>query len=100
AARREAFPNLKLIVVTGHSAGGQFTHRYAAATHVEKQIRIPMRYVVANPSTYLYLDETRLRASATCAEKGGCTGPFTSLGEGRNGTTNNRWRNGRDQRPG
>src|SRR5262249_6126376 len=33
-ANRSAFPNLKAIVVGGHSAGGQFANRYAMANQV------------------------------------------------------------------
>jgi len=54
------FPNLTRIIVAGHSAGGQFTHRYAAANGQDGiNVSIPMRYVVANPSSYLYLDGRR-----------------------------------------
>jgi hypothetical protein len=98
--KRDLFPNLKTIVLTGHSAGGQFTHRYAAASRAEKQSRVPIRYVVANPSTYLYLDDARLRPNASCTEKDGCSGSFVPYSEGRNCTTYNRWRNGLDQRAG
>ena len=53
------FPNLQLIVVSGHSAGGQFINRYAALNQVHDTVGVPMRYVVSNPSTMLYLDELR-----------------------------------------
>src|SRR4051794_3113633 len=54
------FPNLTRIIVAGHSAGGQFTHRYAAANGQDGiNVAIPMRYVGANPSSYLYVDGTR-----------------------------------------
>ncbi len=55
-------PNLKTIVVSGHSAGGQFVNRYAAASPVPTSIEkmeITVRFVVNNPSSYLYLDDTR-----------------------------------------
>jgi hypothetical protein len=61
-ANRSMFPNLQSIVVTGHSAGGQFTQRYAVGSRVEQQVAssgIQMRYVVANPSSYVYLDNKR-----------------------------------------
>lgn len=99
-ARRDVFPNLKVIVITGHSAGGQFTHRYAAANRAEAAVSIPVRYLVANPSSYLYLDALRLAPGATCSEKGGCTGPFTAYREGRNCTTFNAWRYGMEKRTG
>ena len=93
-AQRRLFPNLKSIVITGHSAGGQFTHRYAAVNQVEKELGVPVRYVVSNPSSYLYLDDTRLPASAECTLKEGCAGKFKSYDEGRNCTTFNHWKYG------
>jgi hypothetical protein len=54
------FPNLEMIVIAGHSAGGQFAHRYAATNPRDGQIGgVRMRYIVANPSSYLYLDDLR-----------------------------------------
>jgi pimeloyl-ACP methyl ester carboxylesterase len=99
-ARKDVFPNLRVIVVTGHSAGGQFVSRYAAASRAEKEIGVPVKYVVANPSSYLYLDATRLAPGATCAEKGGCTGEFRAFSEGRNCTTYDDWRYGMAHRTG
>ncbi|OYN87782.1 alpha/beta hydrolase [Parenemella sanctibonifatiensis] len=42
------------VTVVGFSGGGQFTHRLAVTSRVEAH-----RYVVVNPSSYLYLDRTR-----------------------------------------
>jgi hypothetical protein len=54
------FPNLRMIVVAGFSAGGQFAHRYAATNGREGSLTgIEMRYVVGAPSSYLYLDNRR-----------------------------------------
>jgi hypothetical protein len=54
------FPNLQMIVVAGHSAGGQFTHRYAGTNGLEGSVAgVQMRYVVSAPSSYLYLDDRR-----------------------------------------
>lgn len=54
-ADRTRFPRLTHLVVTGHSAGGQVAHRYAAGSPMEERLAgIAARYVVANPSTYLY----------------------------------------------
>ncbi len=54
------FPNLKSVVVTGHSAGGQFTHRYAGSSPASDALRgLPARFVVANPSSYLWLGPER-----------------------------------------
>ena len=52
------YPALREVVIAGHSAGGQVTHRYAAGGNdIRAGLRI--RYVVANPSTYLFLGEAR-----------------------------------------
>ena len=54
------FPALTEIVVAGHSAGGQVAHRYAATSRAEENLEaVSMRYVVANPSTYLYVGPER-----------------------------------------
>ncbi|MBA4158400.1 MAG: hypothetical protein H0X65_13090 [Gemmatimonadetes bacterium] len=58
------FPNLKVIILAGHSGGGQFTNRYAAANTFDgealRQRGVRIRYLVANPSTYVYLTEERV----------------------------------------
>jgi len=59
----KAYPNLKSIVVVGHSAGGQFVERYAMASTVHDSLAVKPSYVVMNPSSYAYLDE--LRPTAT-----------------------------------
>lgn len=61
---RSLFPDLDRVVVSGHSAGGQVVHRYAAGSPTEEQLTsTTVRYVVANPSTYLY--PTPLRESGS-----------------------------------
>jgi len=58
-ARKDLFPNLRSIVLAGHSAGGQYTTRYAMANTSHDRIGISLRYVVANPSSYTYPDALR-----------------------------------------
>jgi len=58
-ANKEVFPNLKEIVVAGHSAGGQFVTRYEMANRVHDKLGIPVSYVVSNPSSYAWLDSSR-----------------------------------------
>ncbi|MFC1791566.1 hypothetical protein ACFL0I_03775 [Gemmatimonadota bacterium] len=54
------FPKLETVVVTGHSAGGQYAHRFAATSPVEEELdHLRFRYIVANPSTYLFLRPER-----------------------------------------
>ncbi|MEC3767533.1 hypothetical protein [Cupriavidus sp. SS-3] len=55
-------PLVRKVTVAGHSGGGQIVHRYAALNHVDERIRaggIDLRYVVANPSSYLYFTPVR-----------------------------------------
>ena len=98
-ARRAVFPNLKTIVVTGHSAGGQVTNRYAASNKVEGELPVPVQYVVSNPSSYLYLDGARLPSGA-CSEKGGCKNQFGEYADGANCVTYDNWHYGMKQRAG
>lgn len=53
-ANKKTFPNLKNIVVTGHSAGGQFATRYEMANKVHGTVGVTITYVVANPSSYAW----------------------------------------------
>ena len=52
------FPNLNTIVVTGQSAGGQFSLRYAMAGTAQPT-GIAMRYVPCNPGEMTYLNGLR-----------------------------------------
>jgi len=81
-ANRQNFPNLKAIVVAGHSAGGQFVNRYEMANQVHDTLGIPITYVVSNPSSYAYLDA--LRPAGEPVE-------FRAFNDARNCTTYDRW---------
>jgi pimeloyl-ACP methyl ester carboxylesterase len=63
----KVFPNLKAIVVVGHSAGGQFVERYAMSNSVHDTLAVKPSYVVMNPSSYAYLDDLRPTASVFAA---------------------------------
>ena len=58
-ARKDVFPNLRMIVVAGHSAGGQFADRYAMSNRLHETLGVAVSYVVANPSSYAWPDSTR-----------------------------------------
>ncbi|MEO8597286.1 MAG: hypothetical protein ABI759_28465 [Candidatus Solibacter sp.] len=88
-AKADVFPNLRAIVVSGHSAGGQFVDRYAMANTVHDSLGIPVSYVVSNPSSYAYLDNTRPNAGGS---------EFHPFSEGRNCTTFNQWPYGLERR--
>ena len=85
---RTHFPNLERIVVAGHSGGAQIIQRYAVAGRADqmlakaglqpyadgmdpstaKSTAMRLRYVVANPSSYLYFDATRAHPNDRCAD--------------------------------
>jgi pimeloyl-ACP methyl ester carboxylesterase len=71
------------VVLFGNSAGGQFVNRYAAVGRGPDLLAgrgLAVRFVISNPSTYLYFDRERPVAV-------------------REGATVNRWRYGFDQAP-
>jgi len=85
---RARFPNLERIVVASHSGGAQFVQRYAVVGRADQVITaaglqphadglevvagksnvMRVRYVVANPSSYVYFDATRPKPVEKCAE--------------------------------
>ncbi len=58
-ANKRVFPNLTSVVIAGHSAGGQFANRYSMANKIHGTAGVAMSYVVANPSSYAWPDDTR-----------------------------------------
>jgi len=62
--RKDVFPNLRTLVVAGHSAGGQFVTRYEMSNQMHDRLPVQPTYVVANPSSYAYLDALRPTVSA------------------------------------
>ena len=73
-AQKDVFPNLKRIVVAGHSAGGQFVIRYAMSNQVHDSVGVPMSYVVSNPSAYAYVDDLRPTSAAWPTTAAGAPG--------------------------
>ena len=59
-ADKRVFPNLQVIVVAGHSAGGQFVERYQMANRAHETLGVPVRYAIANPSSYAWPDASRV----------------------------------------
>lgn len=58
----QRFPNLHSVVLAGHSGGAQVVQRYAVVGRAEELLKsraITVRYVVANPSSYLYFSQAR-----------------------------------------
>ena len=109
-ARREVFPNLKGIVVTGHSAGGQVANRYGMASKVADGLGVPVQFVVANPSSYAWPTDERPTGPAAWPLQAGAPGyvpampagepAFRSLREGRGCTVYDQWPYGFKNRTG
>ncbi len=55
---RATFPNVRTLVIVGHSAGGQLVNRYQMVNPLHEKLtaerKIQISYVVANPSSYTY----------------------------------------------
>ena len=90
-AKKNIFPNLRMIVIAGHSAGGQYVTRYEMGNRVNDTLGVPIQYVVSNPSSYAYPDATRPNAEDTRSA------PFR---DGHNCTTYDHWPYGLEGRSG
>jgi pimeloyl-ACP methyl ester carboxylesterase len=59
---RKQFPDVKEVVIAGHSGGAQVVQRYALLNHDQPALKaagVQVRYVIANPSSYAYFNEQR-----------------------------------------
>jgi pimeloyl-ACP methyl ester carboxylesterase len=79
---RSRFASLREVVIAGHSGGAQVAHRYAvvgrAAALLAEQ-GVHCRYVIANPSSYVYFDKLRPDGNGgfSPADESTCTGVDT-----------------------
>lgn len=108
-ARRSVFPNLRAIVVAGHSAGGQVVTRYEMTNELHETLGVPVTYVISNPSSYAYPDDSRptpaawsLAANAPgyVAETAPGSPAFRPGGEGRGCAVYDQWPLGLNNRTG
>jgi pimeloyl-ACP methyl ester carboxylesterase len=109
-ARKDVFPNLKGITVTGHSAGGQVTNRYAMTSKVHDALGVSVTYVVSNPSSYAWPTDERPTGPAAWPLEANAPGfildvpadapAFRSLGDGRGCTEYDQWPYGFKNRTG
>jgi pimeloyl-ACP methyl ester carboxylesterase len=111
-ARKEIFPSLRAIVVAGHSGGGQFVTRYEMANQVHDRLGLAITYVVANPSSYAYLDSLRPTPSALPSTVAAAApgyipppsakppAPFVAFSDARNCTAYDSWPYGLQNRTG
>ena len=84
----QLYPNIDKISFVGHSAGGQMVHRYAmlsqlAAKYDAGKGTADLEFIVANPSSYVYLTDYRYKyncgncecSSEKCVCDQNCTQP-------------------------
>jgi len=105
-ARKAVFPNLKAIVVAGHSAGGQFVTRYQMSNKLHETLGVSLSYLVANASG-AYLDTLRPTPAAypVNASPPGYVAPppaeaFVPFADVRGCTAYNNWPYGLQNRTG
>jgi pimeloyl-ACP methyl ester carboxylesterase len=70
-ADRRRFPAMREIVLVGHSAGGQIVQRYAVvgrAPQLDAPGPVPVRLIVANPSSYFYFSDDRPVRERNCPD--------------------------------
>lgn len=80
AAAKTAFPSVTRVTIVGYSAGAQTVQRsIAGSTEQDRTPAITTRYVVASPSSYLYLDDARLKPDAVCPDAASCALDATSF---------------------
>lgn len=60
------FPNMKQIVIAGHSLGAQTVQRYAAIG-TQLSTHSPVSYWVANPNSYVWMSTDRPFATDSCS---------------------------------
>jgi cytosolic carboxypeptidase protein 6 len=71
--RSRRFPNLKRVVVIGHSAGGQFAQRYAALSPLPDALPgLQWQFIIMNPSSYVYFDKRRPESPLIDVSAGDC----------------------------
>lgn len=58
-ADKSKYPNMKKIVMLGHGGGAQMLARYAVSNNVDPIDGVELVYVIANPSSYVYMTEDR-----------------------------------------
>jgi len=65
---RQRFPILEQVVIVGHGQGADFVQRYAVfgqGPDILQKERITTRFIVANPSSFLYLTHVRPTETGT-----------------------------------
>jgi pimeloyl-ACP methyl ester carboxylesterase len=89
-ADRSLYPDLAQVVLGGHSGGAQVLQRYAVVGRGEAALTkagVRVRYVIANPSSYVYFSEDRPASTTSFARYTGSCKGF------------NRWKYGVEEAP-
>lgn len=101
---KDLFPKMEKISFTGHSAGGQMVQRYAVMSILaalwDYDDSIDVEFIIANPSSYTYLDDRRYKytcGNCTCTSKN-CTcdkdcakPPYNTLSKPRHAFVGTSW---------
>jgi hypothetical protein len=69
-ADKNNFPNMKQIVIAGHSLGAQTVQRYATVGKPLSSIgvTVPVTYWIANPNSLVWLNSSRPLSTSSCAD--------------------------------
>ncbi|WP_414160224.1 hypothetical protein [Serratia sp. BNK-26-b] len=95
---KRRWPSLQSITVAGFSAGAQFVQHYVGFAHPPSGVR--MRYVVADPGSWLYFDNLRPLPTSwgSCGSETTCRFRWQTLDDGRCPQAN-RWKYGLETFP-
>jgi len=105
---KRRWPRLQKVTVTGFSAGGQFVQHYIGFAHPPAGLSV--RYVVADPGTWLYFDTVRptpqrsgqpvdWRSCTQASGEGACDYVFAPPPTAQQCPDFSRWKYGIDQVP-
>ena len=109
AELRHRWPSLRSITIAGFSAGAQMVQHYIGFAAAQPAGTVALRYVVADPGTWLYFDEVRpqpvldgqsvdwSKCTGGASFLGNCTLEFTKMKAQCPGL--NRWKYGTDGLP-
>ena len=76
----EMFPNLKQIVLVGHSLGGQMLQRYAAIGE-QLSLSTPVTYWIGNPNSYVWMSTSRPLNIPNCPDYDNYRDGYTNFTE-------------------
>ncbi|MDR3516106.1 MAG: hypothetical protein P4M00_09830 [Azospirillaceae bacterium] len=96
------WPSLHRVTIAGFSAGAQFVQHYIGFAAVPPDLGLKIRYVIADPGSWLYFDPVRPQPSpavdaAACGAAGDC--PLSLAPVTASCASANDWKYGTDRMP-